>query len=267
MSGAGPPPLPGGLGPVRGARRLSGGMVAGVWAADLDDGSPVVVKRTPYDAELEAEGLRALGDAGAPVPRVLAVSQDVLVLERVAGSGRWGELGTRLAAVHRHTAGAFGWHRDNVIGPLPQVNTHDTHWPTFYVERRLRPHLLHDALPEDLRRRLLTAMRGPLPELLDHGPSPSLVHGDLWSGNVVDGTYLVDPAVHHADREFELAFADLFGGIPAAFWDAYTAAWPLDDGWEARRPVLQLFHLLVHVGLFGSGYVAPIRERLDQRGW
>lgn len=261
-----PPPLPAGLGPVRHATRLSGGMVATVWSAEADR-RPVVIKATPYDARLEAEGLEALGRAGAPVPEVLGVDEQVLVLEHVEGDGDWGRLGAALAEVHRQPASSFGWHQDNVIGPLPQDNEPHDDWPEFYVERRIRPHLELPDLPAPLRLRLRAACEDDLPALLDHGPTPSLVHGDLWSGNVVGGAFLIDPAVHHADREFELAFAALFGGIPQGFWDGYVEVWPLDDGWERRRPALQLYHLLVHVALFGGTYVGSVRDRLDQLGW
>lgn len=260
--------LPAGLGEVRRWRTLSGGSIADTRVAVLADGREVVVKRTSTDARLEAEGLTALGDAGAPVPAVLHVAPDLLVLEHVAGEPAWEELGRRLAAVHRADAGdTFGWHCDNVIGSLPQRNTPDASWPSFYTARRIRPFLGADALPDDVRDRLGAACAGPLPELLAHGGPPSLVHGDLWSGNVVDGRWLIDPAVHHADRELDLAFAEVFGGFPDAFHRGYGAVWPLPDGWERRRPALQLFHLLVHVELFGAGYVGAVVARLDRLGW
>lgn len=266
MTGTGLPPLPDALGPATAARPLSGGMIADVWEADLD-GRRVIVKRTDYDARLEAEGLEALGAAGAAVPPVLGVSEDVLVLAHVEGDGDWHATGRRLATVHRSVGDAFGWPHANVIGPLPQDNTRTGHWPTFYVERRLRPRLAHPALPADVGDRLSAALEGPAQDLLDHGAAPSLVHGDLWSGNIIGGTWLIDPAVHHADREFDLAFADLFGGIPSVFWNGYLESWPLDGGWRERRPALQLYHLLVHVALFGSGYVGAVRSRLDRLGW
>lgn len=246
---------------------MSGGMIADVWQGRLSDGTEVVVKSTDYDAQLEAEGLEALGDAGAPVPSVVAVDTDVLVLELVRGEPDWETLGARVATVHRHRGDHFGWHRDNVIGPLPQDNGESDDWGEFYATRRVFAWSDADALPDEVRRRLHRACDGPLQALVDHDAPPSLVHGDLWSGNVVDGAYLIDPAVHHADREFELAFAALFGGIPRAFWNGYEAAWPLDDGWQDRRPALQLYHLLVHVELFGAGYVGQVGRRLDELGW
>jgi fructosamine-3-kinase len=261
-----PSSLPGGLEPAR-EEPLGGGDVAAVRRAWLRDGRQVVVKRTPYDARLEAEGLRALADAGAVTPEVLAVDERTLVLEHLSPAPDWEAVGRELAAVHATTGASFGWHRDNVIGPLPQDNTPEDDWPTFYVEHRIRPRTRLPALPTDLRRRLDAASDGPLQALLDHDAVPSLVHGDLWSGNVVAGRALIDPAVHRADRELDLAFATLFGGIPEAMVRAYESAWPLDEGWERRRPALQLHHLLVHVELFGASYVGAITERLDRLGW
>jgi fructosamine-3-kinase len=246
---------------------LGGGSICDVWRAALDDGRPVVVKDTPYPAEVEAEGLRALAAAGAPVPEVLDAAGRRLVLAVVAGPPDWTGLGCALARAHGSTGERYGWPRENRIGPLPQLNTPSASWPQFYAERRLRPHLGAPALPAAVRRRLERAIDGPLHALLPAAPPPSLVHGDLWSGNVVGGRWLIDPAVHHADREYDLAFAQVFGGFPQAFWDAYATTWPLPDGWAERRPALQLSHLLVHVRLFGGGYVGAVTARLDALGW
>lgn len=263
----GTPPLPAALGTVARAQRLGGGEIAATWRVETTDGARLVVKRTPYDATLEAEGLRALGAAGAPVPAVHHADTDVLVMDLVSGVPDWPALGAAVAAVHRSTGPAFGWDRDNVIGPLPQPNARLDAWGEFYAERRIRPWLDAAALPAHVRDRLRRALDGPLPDLVDHAPAASLVHGDLWSGNVIDGAYVIDPAVHHADRELDLAYARLFGGLPERFFAGYTDAWPLDDGWQRRRPALQLHHLLVHVKLFGAGYVGSVVERLDTLGW
>lgn len=230
------------------------------------DGVPAVIKPTTYDATTEAAGLRALGAAGAHVPRVLEVAPDRLVLEEVTGDGDWAACGRRLATVHRTTGPAFGWERDGFIGPLPMANPSEQDWPAFFAAHRLAPWL--DDLPDALAERLRGAIEDErLAGLLDHDVEPSLVHGDLWSGNVVGGQWLIDPAVHHADRELDLAMARLFGGFPPAFLAGYEEVWPLDEGWEDRLPALQLFHLLVHVRLFGGGYVRQVADRLDQLGW
>lgn len=238
------------------------------WASihrDVVGGRAVHVKRTLYDPWLEAEGLAALRAAGAPVPEVLEVADDRLVLETVEGDEDWASLGRSLAGVHRSGADRFGWDHDNVIGSLPQSNPWTDHWPTFYIEHRLRPWM--PALPPHLRHRLESACEATLPDLLDHGAVPSLVHGDLWSGNVIGWRWMIDPAVHHADREVDLAMLDLFGRFPPAFLAGYTEVAPLADGSERRRQALQLVPLLVHVRLFGAGYLAGVEHRLGALGW
>lgn len=259
------PPLPRGLPTVVHATALGGGEIAAAWRAELDDGRIVVIKATPYDAALEAEGLEALREAGGPVPAVLAVDDAVLVLEHVTGPPDWEHLGAALATVHGHHGPAFGWHRDNVIGPLPQANGWLSTSGAFVVERRIRPHL--EVLPRDVARRLAAACEGALPDLLDaHDPPPSLVHGDLWTGNVVGGRWLIDPAVHHADRETDLAMLTLFGSPGPAFWGGYDSVAPLPEGWERRRAALQLPPLLVHVRLFGASYVPGVVRALERAG-
>ena len=261
--------LPDGLGPLHDARPIRGGSICRVEAGVLDDGTAVVVKRAPYDVAVEVDGLEALRAAGAPVPDVLAADGDVLVLRHVDGEPDWALLGRRLADLHRDGAGdRFGWHRDNLLGRAPQQGGWSDDWPAFFAERRLRPLLDADALPVVLRDRIERALRGPLHDLLGaHDPAPSLVHGDLWSGNVVAGRWLIDPAVWLADRELELAFARLFGGIPDELFAAYADAWPLPPGAGERLPALQLYHVLIHVWHFGTGYVPMVRERLDRLGW
>lgn len=258
--------LPEGFPAVVSARPLDGGSISEVALVTLADGRTVVVKTTPYDAGLEAEGLRALADVGAPVPDVLAVTTDRLVLTHVTGPADWERLGALLATAHTAEVGrSFGWERANVIGPLPQTNRPTPDWPTFYVEQRVRAHLPHaTALPADVRERVERLCDRSLPTLLDHDVVPSLVHGDLWSGNIVAGSWLIDPAVHRADRELDLAFLDLFGGVPETLMAGYDTVARLDDGWQERRPALQLHHLLVHVRLFGAGYVRSLVERVER---
>jgi fructosamine-3-kinase len=261
--------LPGDLGRLRNARDTTGGSICRVWTGELDDGTAVVVKLAPYDVTVEVDGLEALRAAGAPVPDVLAADGDLLVMRYVAGEPDWSLLGRRVAQLHRHSTGnGFGWHRDNLLGRAPQLGGWSDDWPTYFAELRLRPLLDADALPGAVRARMERALAGPLPRLLGaHDPSPSLVHGDLWSGNIVRGRWLIDPAVWMADRELELAFARLFGGIPDELFSAYATAWPLPAGAADRMPALQLYHLLIHVWHFGASYIPMVRERLDRLGW
>jgi fructosamine-3-kinase len=258
---------PAGLPPLRSPSPLKGGWICTTVRGRLSDGRDVVVKRCPYLAEVEADGLRALAAAGSPVPGVLGVGRHVLVMEYVTGPPDWAGLGRAIASMHRCTGRRFGWHRDNSGGDVVQYNGWCDDWPTFFTERRIRVHLNGPYVPEPLARRLARACDGPLPQLLPSRPPASLTHGDLWAGNVVEGRWLVDPAVSFADREMELAFMEMSHSLPAELFDAYTDEWPLDDGYEQRRPALQLHKLLNNVRHFGPALVPRIEAVLDSYGW
>lgn len=275
------------LGPVRGARPVGGGCIHPAFRLDLASG-PVFLKCAP-DAPpglfaSEARGLdalRAAAETGLRVPEVLAVRDGWIALEwlepgpRRAGFGE--SLGRGLAALHRAPAEGWGWEGDGFIGPLPQANAPAADWAAFWRERRLLPQL-DRAREAGLRPgseaewdRLLAALPGLLSPASE-ADGPSLVHGDLWSGNVLavgsGEPALVDPAAYRAHREVDLAMAELFGGFPPDFLAAYGEAWPLEPGYgEARRSVYQLYYLLVHVNLFGGGYVpqtaAALRRSLS----
>lgn len=261
---------PPGLPALVSAEPLPGGWVCDVVGGRLADGRSVVVKRCPYPAAIEADGLAALAAAGAPVPEVLAAHGPVLVLQRVgdpAAAPDWAGLGRAVARVHRSVGPRYGWHTDNSGGLIAQVNGWCDDWPTFFVERRVRVHLADPAVPDALRRRLERACAGPLPALLPARPPASLTHGDLWVGNIVDARWLLDPAVAYADRELDLAFMDMASGLPEEFHAAYRAAWPPDPGYPERRPALQLHKLLVGLRHFGDRYVPRIAAVLDGYGW
>lgn len=218
--------------------------------------------------EAEADGLRELARAKAirvPAPVACGGAGGVafLALEwlELSGGGRDTALGAGLAQLHRTTAQAHGWHRDNTIGTTSQDNAWTDDWATFFRDRRIAPQL---ALAADkghgghLQRdgeRLLAA----IPALLaGHALAPSLLHGDLWSGNaarLASGEPVIfDPAVHFGDREADLAMTELFGGFGADFYAAYAEAWPLAPGYATRRTLYNLYHVLNHLNLFGGGY-------------
>ena len=230
---------------------------------------------------VEAEGLEALATSrSVRVPLVVAASAPRdeiawLLLEWIEegrpGRAGWIRLGRELAALHRDPGrGApdarFGWSGDNLIGSLPQPNGWSGDWAGFWAERRIRP------LARELRERgALSAAQAAVVEAVAEGADellgpaaaadgPSLLHGDLWSGNVLfargGGPVLIDPAVYVGHREVDLAMADLFGGFSGAFREAYEDAWPLQPGHQRRRPAYQLYPLLVHARLFGGGYAA-----------
>jgi len=214
----------------------------------------------------EADGLAALRNAGLRAPEPLAQGvaggQAYLLLEylELKGKGDFAALGRMLAAAHRAPGPRFGWSRDNYIGATPQQNDWADDWTEFWRERRLRPQLeLARSRGFDLGNVALDAV----PE--NHRPQPSLLHGDLWSGNAgftAEGPVVFDPAVYYGDREADLAMTELFGGFPREFYKAYDETFPLPDGYERRKHLYNLYHLLNHLNLFGGGYLGKVKAAL-----
>lgn len=212
----------------------------------------------------EADGLEALVTAGLRAPKPIAHgaagSEAYLLLEylELGERGDFAALGRMLAQAHARPAPRFGWHRDNYIGSTPQKNGWCDEWAEFWRERRLRPQLERAGLRVNL-----DAL------LQDHQPQPSLVHGDLWSGNAgftKEGPVVFDPAVYYGDREADIAMTELFGGFPREFYEAYKALLPLEPGYEKRKHLYNLYHLLNHLNLFGGGYLAQVKSTLRLLG-
>lgn len=215
------------------------------------------------DYSAEAEGLAALRAAGVRVPKVLEVGPGFIRLERLQLGSRadWPAMARMLAHQHRTTAPRYGWHRDNTIGPTPQANGRCTSWREFWRERRIVPQV------ELASRNGYAVEATGVDELLEgHNPPASLLHGDLWSGNAgftPDGPVVYDPAVYYGDREADLAMTELFGGFPPAFYAAYAEAYPLERGYQVRKLLYNLYHLLNHLNLFGRGYLAQVESTLS----
>jgi protein-ribulosamine 3-kinase len=256
------------------AAPVAGGDINAAYRCETDSGLSVFLKVNSRDNEdffvAEADGLQALADAGvAVIPEV--IGQGVtdehawLMLEYLplaspsASSDR--ALGAALAELHEQTSEQHGWHRNNWIGASPQQNAPSPDWVTFYGSQRLSPQL-DLARGNGAERQLLDATEAViecLPQILaGHAPAPSLLHGDLWSGNraaLPDGRpVLLDPAVHCGDGECDLAMTRLFGGFGAGFYDAYHERLPQAPGHELRQDLYQLYHVLNHFNLFGGGY-------------
>jgi len=225
----------------------------------------------------EADGLAALAAAGARVPvplcRGQAGEEAFLVLEHLElhGNGDHAALGRMLAMVHSIRGESFGWRRDNYIGRTPQLNRCSPSWSDFWRDARLGPQLelaRKNGFGKDLLRKGEQLSEALSRLLSEHAPAASLLHGDLWSGNagfLANGTpVLFDPAVYWGDREADLAMTELFGGFPQAFYSAYREAAPLSQGYEVRKTLYNLYHVLNHANLFGGGYAAQA-ERMIER--
>lgn len=275
---------------------VSGGCIHAAWRLELADGGLLFAKTAKVSAlallEAEADGLASLALAAEgsglllPRPRALGPCGDeaVLLLDWLALDGAcssaegWRRLGQGLARLHRRSleipcadgdgiGAGFGWPRDNVIGSTPQSNGWLPAWGAFFRRRRLEPQLALLAR-RGVRLRGSTALLERLEDwLAEHRPQPVLVHGDLWSGNAAltagAAGALFDPAVHRADREVDLAMAQLFGGFPASFFEGYEQEWPLPQGHRSRVRLYNLYHLLNHANLFGGGYVSQAQASLE----
>lgn len=246
--------------PAASAVRLQGGDLSQVWRIDLGAGQSVVAK-TGTPAAAEAAMLRAIANAGAPAPAVLALAGDLLVMEDLGSDeglqtgpagGAWGDLGRVLAQLHAAIADGYGWAEDHAFGPVRIENAALADWPEFWAVRRLLP-CCH-ALSADLARRV-ERLAARLPALLPRHPPAALLHGDLWTGNIVARggrvTGLIDPACHHGHAEVDLAMLTLFARPAPAFWESYGQA---EAAGAARRPLYQLWPALVHLRLFGAAY-------------
>jgi fructosamine-3-kinase len=249
--------------------------------ATLADGRAVFAKAAPGPARAgteqaaafaaEADGLRWLAQARAvPVPRVLGVAEDLLVIELLPPGRPTAEaaagFGAGLARLHAAGAGAFGAPWPGFIASLPLDNTPGQEWGEWYAKQRLVPYLRtasdRGALSgADIS--LVEAVAARAAELAGPAEPPSRIHGDLWSGNVLwsgGRGWLIDPAAHGGHRETDLAMLALFGAPHLdVILRAYREAAPLADGWRDRVPLHQLHPLLVHACLYGASYSGPLR--------
>jgi fructosamine-3-kinase len=268
---------------VLSAKAVSGGSIHRAW--HLDDGVRHYFAKTgPVAAApmfaAEAQGLRALSVAAVvATPTFVTQGQsageaflvlehlELKALDQTAGA----KLGAALAQLHRIRGEAFGWTQDNFIGATPQNNAPHPSWPHFFGDRRLRPQL-ELALKNGMDRALVAKGHAIIERIgglfIDYRPEPSLLHGDLWSGNVGqtrDGVPVIfDPACYYGDREADIAMAELFGGFPVGFHAAYRGAWPLDAGYEARKPLYNLYHILNHFNLFGGAYLGQAQRMVER---
>lgn len=270
-----------GTGSIADAAPVGGGCIHRGTRITWSDGRAYFLKWNPSPSagamfRCEVAGLEALAAAGPlRVPRPVAVGDEGdqgpawLLMEYIepgpAGRDHDEALGAGLAALHHPRPGArWGWGEDNWIGSLPQGNASTDDWPTFWRDRRLAPQVERARRSGLLRGeadRVMDALLGAVPGALADTPdAPGLLHGDLWSGNAFADAHgrpvLIDPAVYHGHGEVDLAMMELFGGFGGRVFAAYDDVLGIPEAYAAvRRDVYQLYYLLVHVNLFGAGYL------------
>lgn len=276
---------------IASVERVGGGCISPCARLRTDSGGSFFLKWREPGQEIhglfsrEAEALRALQRPGTlRIPDVLGVadSSDTapgswLLLEWLesgtARSQTWHELGRGLAGLHAVTSDRYGWEGANFLGPLVQENEWAAYWPAFWRQHRLEPQLRRAVDAGGLTRddvadfeRLYVRLDDLLEAAAEDGPS--LLHGDLWSGNVLTlqtgEPALVDPATYYGHREVDIAMTELFGGFGDRFLSAYREVLPLRPAYAQRRAVYQLYYLLVHVVLFGASYLPRTRAALKQ---
>lgn len=229
--------------------------------------------------EKEAMGLKLLYEQNCiRIPVVITAGESnglsFLILEKINPGRRneryTGQLGQSLAALHRVSNNKFGLDHNNYIGSLPQSNKAHERWNDFFISERIVYMMAHREASKYLNSnhyKKFDALFARLGEIFPPEP-PSLLHGDLWSGNCIDGpdgfACLIDPAVYFGHREMDLGMTRLFGGFGADFYDAYNNNFPLEKGWEERLDICNLYPLLVHLILFGPSYLGAIERTLKK---
>ncbi len=268
--------------PVERISPLSGGCVGEVYRVDLADGQRLVAKTGDTGSGLAIEGmmlqsLRQLSDL--PVPDVLHAQDTLLLMQFVPTSGgidasAQDHAAELLAGLHNVRGDAFGFDADTLIGGLHQPNPKTPRWLDFFAEHRLlymgREALNAGRLPHRVMDRI-EVLASKLDRWIEEPEFPSLLHGDMWTGNVLchKGRIagFIDPAVYYGDAEIELAFSTLFGTFGEPFFARYSERRPFRAGFfEERRDLYNLYPLLVHVRLFGGSYVGSVERTLSQFG-
>lgn len=260
---------------ISGTKDLSGGCISSAYRVKMESGEVYLVKindDSPADMfEKEAHGLIELQKADAiRVPGAKIFSENYLVTEFIESGRKSGgffiKFGRQFADLHRYKSSSFGFYEDNYIGSTPQKNladgTENKNWTEFYYNKRLLVQLMlcekNGYASEELRE-AFSRLENKIEEILKGSEEePSLLHGDLWSGNyMVDdkgSPCIIDSAVYYGHREADLGMAKLFGGYPQDFYSSYNESYPLKEGWEYRENIYKLYHVLNHLNLFGRGY-------------
>lgn len=229
-----------------------------------------------HNFQCESTGLERLRNTDIvriprPICHGIAEQQSFLVLEHItlkeADEKSWFDLGCALAKLHQQTHQRYGADANNYLGPTQQPNGWSDDWAAFFAEHRIG-YMLQKLAEHAIRFvDIDQAISSVKTHLKDHQPKPSLLHGDLWVGNVGFHNHqpvIFDPAYYFGDRETDLAMSELFAGFPPAFYDGYQQTWPLDSGYQQRKIIYQLYHILNHALLFGGHYTKSAKSTFEQ---
>lgn len=276
---------------ITGKSPVFGGDINEAFRLTLDDGTSLFMKSNAANLlpafEAEEAGLHAIAATGTiGTVRVLGTGIDPdgfsFLLQEFVTPGKknrdyWERLGAELYAMHSAPLPAgkegdgFGFGADNFIGSRRQKNTWTDQWIPFFRDCRLRPQLKAAERWLDQRdRKLADSLLEYLDQYLIEPKAPSLIHGDLWAGNVMTGSdgraWIIDPAAYYGHPEADLAMTELFGGFSPAFYDSYFACAEMEAGYQDRKDIYNLYHLLNHLNLFGVSYLSSVERILRRYG-
>lgn len=273
--------------------RLTGGDINKAYGLTLNTGDHIFMKANAKENAAfftaEAAGLSAIESTHTiKTPEILCTGTDdgeevgysFLLLRFIESAepkkNYWELFARELAALHKADTASildspskFGFFQDNYIGAGPQSNAQKDSWISFFRECRLAPQFKRaDSYFSAEERSKITKLLDKLDDFLTEPAKPSLLHGDLWSGNVICGpegkAMLIDPAAYVGHTEADLAMTELFGGFPEKFYSAYREANRIEKGYEERRDLYNLYHLLNHLNLFGKNYLAPVLSIIEE---
>ena len=272
---------------VESVNRISGGDINEAYRLTLAGGKSVFMKSNTKENlsffTAEAVGLSAISQTKTiNTPHILGVGTDedrggysFLLLEFISAKNRsanyWEDFAGQLSDMHRASTaglvsnGKYGFNCDNYIGRRRQINTEYESWTGFFRDCRLEPQFkAADRYFEQEDRKRIVRLLDHIDEILVEPEYPSLLHGDLWAGNVITGNdgraWLIDPAAYVGHAEADLAMTELFGGFPPVFYDVYKEISPLQPGYERRRDIYNLYHLLNHLNMFGRMYLSEVKR-------
>ncbi|PLX08087.1 MAG: ketosamine-3-kinase [Marinilabiliales bacterium] len=258
---------------------LGGGSINSAYRVNTDEGVYFVKTNSkdsfPEMFSKEARGLELLANANCVgVPEIICYgdieSDSFLILEYIEESSKshnfWDEFAKNLACLHKKTSTKFGLDHDNYIGSLVQFNEFKESWSEFFTLQRLEKQLKMAIDAYLIDKSIINYFERFYKRIDEIFPQeePSLIHGDLWSGNYMSGpdsqAMIIDPAVYYGHREMDLGMSLLFGGFSGEFYDSYNRYFPMEKGWQKRMEYCNLYPLLVHVNLFGGSYSSSVKS-------